>query len=92
MISMDKYQEKLLASINQMILNHIDNLSYDRTIIGKIININEDIYTIQWKNEEFLCRAREGLILNVNDLVFIKIPLNNMNNKYIIDKKPLNIS
>lgn len=85
---MDKYQNKLLNAINDLILHHIKDLPYDKTLTAKVTQVNATDYTVLYKNEELICKARAGLTLLVGDVVFIKVPLGQMDNKYIIDKKP----
>ena len=84
------YQEKLLDSINMLIEESLRRLKLDYTITGKIVSYDSTnkIYTVLYNGDEIQIKAREGLTLNTNDIVYIRVVQGNFSEKFIDCKKP----
>lgn len=87
--SIIKLQEELLKSIDLLIQERMSNLSFSYYLEGIIETINVDsTYTVKINDEVFDIKTREGLVLNVGDIVMICVPNGNFNNKFIDMKRP----
>jgi len=84
------YQEKILESIDMLIEENMKQLKLDYTIIGKILSYDSinNIYTVMYNGAEIQVKARDGLTLKSNDLVYIRVIQGNFSEKFIDCKKP----
>lgn len=80
--------ERLLESIEMMVEENAKRLKFDYTITGKVISENNGVYTVLYNDSELQIKAREGLTLNTNDIVYIRIIQGNFSEKFIDCKKP----
>lgn len=88
MASQQELGEKLLESIEIMILENADKLKLDYTITGKVISESNGIYTVLYNGEELNMKARDGLMLSSGDIVYIRVVQGNFSEKFIDCKKP----
>lgn len=88
---MNVYQENLLKAFQIMLEEFKRKLNRDYTIIGKIVSYDEtnNIYTVLYNGAEIKVKAIEGLALQPDDIVYIKVVQGNFNEKFIYAKKPL---
>ena len=86
---MDRIQEKLLKTIEELVTFHSRRLPYDRTITAKVEeNLGSGLFRLSYQEQDMECKVRAGLSLSVGDIVYVCVPQNKMENKYIIDKRP----
>lgn len=87
---MDIYQENILKSIEIMIEEKTKQLKFDYTITGKVLSYDDTtkVYTVLYDDSELLLKARDGLILSINDIVYIRVIQGNFSEKFIDCKKP----
>ena len=90
MASQQELGEKLLESMEMMILENAEKLKFDYTITGKIVSYDDitKVYTVLYSGSELQIKAREGLALNNGDIVYIKVVQGNFSDKFIDCKKP----
>lgn len=79
---MNQISENLFAAIDILIQERLKNLSFDKTIIGSIINKNETEYLISYQNNKIT--AYSDISYEEGDSVYILIPENNFENKCFI--------
>ena len=86
---MDDIQKSIFEAINYLVNKKINNLKFNRYVTGKIITINEDnTYNVEINGEISILKAREDLILLINDIVYIMVPNNNFSFAFIDCKRP----
>ncbi|MSU01928.1 hypothetical protein [Tissierella pigra] len=87
---MNKYQKALLDSIDTKLQEFGKRLKFDYTVTAKVLSLNEstNTYTVLYNGSELQIKAREGLTLEPNDLVYIRVIQGNFSNKFIDCKKP----
>lgn len=85
---MNARQEKLLNSIEMMITEKVKQLKLDYTITAKVLSQSGDIYTVGYQGGELSVKAREGLDLLLDDIVYIRVVQGNFSEKFIDCKKP----
>lgn len=88
MASQKELSEKLIESIELMVQESADRLKFDYTITGKVISENNGVYTVLYNDSELQLKAREGLVLQTNDIVYIRVVQGNFSEKFIDCKKP----
>lgn len=71
-----------------LILKNTRSLKLDYTITGKIISQEGDFYKVSYQGGEMEVKAREGLSLQANDIVYIRVVRGNFSEKFIDCKKP----
>jgi len=86
-------ESSLLKSINDAINIKLkrfkDQLKYDITLTGKIKSIDSGgLYTVTINDNDTQCKAREGLTLQVGDIVYVRCIQGNFSNKFIDCKRP----
>lgn len=68
-------------------LNTQKNLfEYDKTVFGIVDTINETTATVSANGSTMQCAIKDGISINVGDVVIVKIPNNNASRKYIDGK------
>lgn len=82
------YENKLLEAIQSLIIANADKLKLDYTISAKVISNNNGLYIIEYQGSQFTVKAREGLSLSPNDIVYIRVVQGNFSEKFIDCKRP----
>ena len=81
-------QDSLLRSIDLLINERMSKLKFNRYIDGIIKEVQLDNkYLVTLDGEDYIIKARDGLTLALNDIVYVCVINNNFNRKYIIDKR-----
>ena len=89
MVIINDIQKSILDAIDYLIDNRLKYLKFNRTTTGKITAINLDnTYNVEINGEISVLKAREDLILLVDDIVYVEIPNNNFSFAYINCKRP----
>ena len=78
---MSGIQDEIYKAIDILTDKKIGNLKFDKTRVGKIININDDKCTVLIDGEEYICTY--NVKVEENDIVRVKFPQNNNVNKYV---------
>ena len=66
----------------------INNAGYDKTVAGIVIKtLGNHKYKVKIKNEEFIIPSGTDETYKNNEAVWICIPQNNMNNKFISGRR-----
>lgn len=87
---MNQIEKAILDTIDIMIQERLKKLPFNYYIEAKIETINNDgTYNIEW-NGAILnnVKARNGLTLNVSDIVLVCVVNGNFSNKFIDLKRP----
>lgn len=79
-------QDEIIKTIETYFNSFSEKLSYDKTMVGKIISISNNIATVEVSENELTCRIKADINVSVGDVVLIKIPNNNKNLKYVDGK------
>lgn len=84
------YENSILESIDITVKRWIEKLKLDYTITGKVAEYDEDknIYTVLYNGGNISVKAREGLTLEIGDIVYIRVVRGNFSEKFIDCKKP----
>ena len=86
---MSNQKEILMESIDILIAERLKNFKYNYYVEGVVIEGNLDgTYNIRINNEISTLYAREGLSLQVNDIVMILVINNNYSQKIIDFVRP----
>lgn len=87
---MNQIEKAILDTIDIMIQERLKKLSFNYYIEAKIETINNDgTYNIEWNGTVLNnIKSRDGLILNVGDIVLICVVNGNFSNKFIDLKRP----
>ena len=86
---MGEIQERIMKAIQILLNSQIEDLPYDRTLTGKIIADNGDgTFNVEIEGRLHTLKSREGLLLSPNDIVYVRVPLNKKNYKYIDMRRP----
>jgi len=87
---MNDIQKSILNTIERRIRKNIKKLKFDYTITGKIISFDSsnNSYNVLYNGTELQVKAREGLNLQPNDLVYIRVVRGDFSEKFIDCKKP----
>lgn len=87
---MNIYQKNLLNAIEMMVDEKMKKLKLDYTITCKILSYDDtnNIYTVKYNDSEMKVKAREGLTLQTNDIVYVRVIQGNFSEKFIDCKKP----
>ena len=87
---MNDIQKSLLRTIDRRIRKNNKKLKFDYTITAKVLSFDEtsNIYTVLYAGSELQVKAREGLTLQPNDIVYIRVIQGDFSNKFIDCKKP----
>ena len=79
----------LLEAIDIRIKEYVSNLKFDKTVIGVVKSINANgSYQVEINGAETSIMSIDGLALNVNDVVCVKLIQGNFSQKYIECKRP----
>lgn len=78
---MDNIQEYILQSIDILLDKKIDNLHFDKTYDGMILESSDNGYYVGVAGKKI--NAETSSTYSAGDLVKVHIPLNNWNNAYI---------
>jgi tRNA A58 N-methylase Trm61 len=86
----DEIQNEMLKAINIKIRSMISNLSFNRYIEGRIISVDtaNKKCTVKINESESTMPYRDGITLNIGDVVMIMIPNNNFSAKFVDLKRP----
>lgn len=87
---MNEFQESILKSIDLMIQEKVKEIKFDYTITAKVLSFNSsnNAYTVLYNGSELPIKARPGLTLQPDDIVYIRIVQGNFSEKFIDCKKP----
>ena len=86
---MDKIQEEIIKSVEIIVAERIKSLKLDYTVTGNIKSIMSDTYIVTIDGfDSSPMKAREGLNLQVGDIVHVRVIQGNYSNKFIDCKKP----
>ena len=86
---MDKIQEEIIKSVEIIVAERIKSLKLDYTVTGKIKSITSGTYIVTIDGSDSSpMKAREGLTLQVGDIVYVRVIQGNYSNKFIDCKKP----
>lgn len=78
----------LSEQIRKVASKLINDASYDRTVAGIISKVlGNHKYKVKIKNEEYIIPSSTDETYKVNEAVWICIPQNNMNNKFISGRR-----
>lgn len=78
----------LSAQIKKVAQKMIDSAGYDKTVAGVISSVlGNHKYKVKIKNEEFIIPSGTDETYKKNEAVWICIPQNNMNNKFISGRR-----
>ena len=81
--------DDILEAVDTRIQKYIHDLKFDKTAIGVIKQNNLDgSYQVEINDVETKVFARDGLTLNINDVVCVRVLNNNYSQKYIDCKRP----
>ncbi len=86
----DEIQNEMLKAINIKVESMISNLNFNRYIEGRIISVDttNKKCTVKINESESTMPYRDGLALNIGDVVMIMIPNNNFSAKFVDLKRP----
>ncbi len=79
-------QDEIIKTIETYFDSFSDKLKYDKTIVGKVVSISNNIATVEVSENQLTCRIKADINISVGDVVLIKIPNNNKNLKYVDGK------
>lgn len=87
---MNQIEKAILDTIDIMIQERLKKLSFNYYIEAKIETVNADgTYNIEWNGTVLNnVKARNGLTLNVGDIVLVCVVNGNFSNKFIDLKRP----
>lgn len=87
---MNQIEKAILDTIDVMIQERLKRLSFNYYIEAKIETVNDDgTCNIEWNGTVLNnIKARNGLILNVGDIVLVCVVNGNFSNKFIDLKRP----
>lgn len=87
---MDEFFNAINKSLDVKLHKFKEKLKFDYTITAKVLSFNgsSGTYVLLHNGSEFQAKAREGLVLKPNDLVYIRIVKGNFRNRFIDCKKP----
>ena len=78
----------LSAQIQKVAQRLVDNAGYDKTVAGIISQVlGNHKYKVKIKNEEYVLPSSTDDIYNINEAVWVCIPQNNLNNKFISGRR-----
>lgn len=87
---MNQYEKALLDTIDIMIQERLKRLSFNYYIEAKVETVNGNgTYNVEWNGKVLNnIKARNGLTLNVGDIVLVSVVNGNFSNKFIDLKRP----
>lgn len=85
---MEEIIKSILDTINIRVNELFKNLKYDYTLTGRIKTVNANDYVVTINDYDANIRARQGLSLQVGDLVYVRVIQGNFSNKFIDCKVP----
>ncbi len=81
---MNQLQKCILDTIKTLLDRRLESLSFDKTLTGMILNDNGDgTFDVEINGDEYKVKARGGLDISVYDIVYIKVPMGKMSEKFI---------
>lgn len=82
---MDNFQQEIYKTIEIITEKKLQELGYDRTKKGFVVSVDNEKLTseIRIDGEVFTCRTSLGVRINIGDIVFVKFPEGNDNQKYV---------
>ncbi|MDI9215994.1 hypothetical protein [Clostridium tertium] len=89
MNNFNNIQEEILKSVEVLVDSKMKNLKFNYYVEGKIVAVNSDsTYNVKINGDTEKLKARQGLTLNVNDVVLVLVPNGNTSFKFIDIKRP----
>lgn len=79
-------EDTLLKAIDNRIKLKIDELKFDKTYYGRVVNIDTKTCVVEINQSNYNCRIRDGLTLLAGDVVLVKSPNNNFSFLYVDGK------
>lgn len=79
---MDEIQKSIIDAIKIQINEKIKDLQFDKTCYGKVVAIRDDTCDVEINGEITQCKIRNGLQINVNDIVLVRLINNDFSNKF----------
>lgn len=83
-----KYEDEIYKTIEIIVRKIISEQKFDLTLTGKVIAIDGDNYLTSINDDEKWLKSKDGLILEVGDIVYVRCVRGNLSEKYIDCKKP----
>lgn len=87
---MNNIENSILNAIKNLINKKVKELKFDYTITGKVTELVDEngFYTVNYNESEIKVKTREGLNLQVGDIVYIRCIQGNFSEKFIDCKRP----
>lgn len=80
---MNEIQRSIIDAIKAQVNEKIKNLQFDKTCYGKVVTIRDNICDVEINGEITQCKIRNGLQINVNDIVLVRLINNDFSNKFV---------
>lgn len=80
---MNDFQREIYKTIDILTEQKLRSLGFDRTRRGRVVSINGVECVVQIDGENYTCKLRRGIYVELNDIVFVKFPQNSSVDKYV---------
>lgn len=77
---------QIIDFVKEYLNNNKDLLKYDKTLMAKVVSVDNSTAIVESSEHQFTCRIKDGIDFSVGDIVVVKIPNNNNDHKYIDGK------
>jgi len=81
MIRSKEIKQILIKAIDDRIRIHLENLRFNTTLYGKVLNYSNNIATVEANENIYLCTCK--ISVKVNDIVRVIVPNNDYRKLYI---------
>lgn len=81
------YTDDLLQSIDMIVSQRVQDVKFDKTIVGTIVEVKDDVYTVEYEAMKLVCYALNEAEYKVRDEVYVLIPQGDFNLRKVITGK-----
>lgn len=83
-----KYENELYKTIEIVTSKMLKKLGFDITLTGVVNEVGTGQYLVSYNDTQQWIKARDGLVLDVGNIVYIRCVKGNLSEKFIDCKKP----
>lgn len=81
------YTDELLQSIDMIVSQRVQDVKFDKTIVGTVIEVKDNIYTVEYEAMKLVCYPLNETEYKEKDEVYVLIPQGDFNLRKVITGK-----